>query len=91
MLLSGPSVAQECGRDVDFEFEAHQAIVGDVPVPDSGIAVGPDYIMTTTNWGRRVWDRDGTLQPGSDETLNEFFGFTIQADPVVAFDSDSLR
>lgn len=78
---------QQCGRDVDFEFEAHSNSLEFQA--DCGIAVGPNHVFTTTNWGRRVWDRNGGLLVS--ETLPVFFGFPVFSDPVVAFDPTSSR
>ncbi len=80
-------LGQECGRKVDFEFEAHST--SESNQPDCGIAIGPDHILTTTNWGRRVWDRNGGMLVS--ESLPVFFGFSVYSDPVAAFDSASSR
>ncbi|MCL4196107.1 MAG: hypothetical protein KJZ69_01325 [Phycisphaerales bacterium] len=85
--LGATAFGQECGRRVDFEFEAHSTTLENQA--DCAIAVGPSHILTTTNWGRRVWDRNGGLLVS--ETLEQFFGFPVFSDAVVAFDPDSAR
>jgi len=92
LLVVGPvstTRGQECGREVDAEFEAYSWPYQYALQADCGIAVGPDHILTTTNWGRRVWDRNGGLLVS--ETLDEFFGFAVAGDPIVAFDQQSSR
>jgi len=57
---------------------------GSIP-PDPSGAVGPDHYVTAVNLRLKIFDKQGNTLAGPT-SLNTFFGFVGQGDPIVMYD-----